>query len=128
QVAAFTYYSMRVSKEVVADLGVAIDHHVGQQHRISANLDTLVDDDIRPDVRTRTDPGRRMYHRRRMHPRLIAQRLMEELQSMRKDQIRIFAAQQSCGNRTELLGHDHRGSLGRSCCRGILGIRYEGKL
>ena len=69
-----------------------------------------------------------MHHRRRMHARLIARRLVEEFESVREGQIRILAAQQGRRNGSELLAHDHRGSLGGPRRPGILGIGHESKL
>ena len=51
QSAAFAHYGVCVGEEVVANLDVAIDHHVRQQHRIASNLYSRADYHIRTDVR-----------------------------------------------------------------------------
>src|SRR5262249_4035926 len=47
----FTHDGMRVSEEVVADLYIAINHHVSENHGICTDLHVFADDDIRSDMR-----------------------------------------------------------------------------
>src|SRR5215472_6016384 len=89
-----THNTMSMGKKAVADLYVAIDNHVRQQHSIVAYGHVLVDNHISADVRVRTQFCSRSDYRCRMYPRRVAWRLVEQVNGSRKAYIWILAAQQ----------------------------------
>jgi hypothetical protein len=98
---------MCVREEIVADAGAAIDDHMREQNRIRANVDILVDHHIRADVRASTDSCRRMNHSRRMNPRRVLRRPVEQLHRAREGQVGVFGAQGGGGNCRKVFGDDH---------------------
>src|SRR5207302_11318242 len=55
--AKFAHHGVRVSKQIIADLGATVDHDMWQQDTVFANLDLRLDDHIGADVRAAADAG-----------------------------------------------------------------------
>src|SRR6266487_133072 len=116
---------MRVRQKIVANLHATIDHHVREQDRLRADLDILLNHNVRSNVRAWLDLRGRMDDRGGMNSRSILRRLIKEFKRARKTQIWILAAQHRRRKSREVLGDDDRRSLGATRGGCVFGIRNE---
>jgi hypothetical protein len=82
--AVLPHNTMRMRKELIANPGSAIDHHMCQQHCMITNLDIFSNHYVRPDVRSFAKAGAGIHDCSWMYPRRVLPRRMEQLERTRK--------------------------------------------
>src|SRR5579884_3738109 len=102
---------MRMSQKSVADLSATIDCDEAFQHAIIADLDVILNDDVRADRGILTDACCRRNDRRGMNARGGAAGGIKKLQRVGKGQIRIFRKQQGATGEFDTLTDDNRCGL-----------------
>ena len=71
-------------KEIIPNLGAAVNGYEAMQHRIAPDFCLFLHITIRPNVRALADPGAFRDNRCWMNPRRIARRLIEKLEALPK--------------------------------------------
>ena len=84
---------MSVSKKVVSDHRVTIDHYMRQQHGILAEANVFIDYDVGTNMSVVSDLGRTMDHGCSMNSRIVFRRFVKQLDRLREREIWIFRTQ-----------------------------------
>jgi hypothetical protein len=126
--AALADHGVRVGEEVAADVGVGIQHDVGQQRRVIAKDNVVADDDIGADVGVGADLGSGSDDRGGMDSGLVNGGFVKQFQRSGEGKVGIVDAESGRGDLLKRGLDQYGGGLGGASERDVLGIGDEGEL
>ena len=128
QAAALANHGMGMGEAILSQLGLGVNHHVGQQGRAFADDRSRANHHVGSDMHILADRGAGVDHRRGVNSRRIHRGGMEDIDGAGKGKVGVGGAQGGSRDRLKLLGHQNRPRLGGAGKGSVLGVGHEGQL